>query len=266
MLCGVVHINKVKIVPADGVELIADILNGLGDVGLYLSRGEVVCVEMAGRVLCCENFVVAEHSLDPVVEREAGVVEVAVRVVPSIVFAEVANLITNEVFDEVVLDVDIGEEVDEELFIVLHSGTKKVDLGVGVEVVVSDGFEVVFEVLEVVVASFGIVNVLKVFVVGRLVEVDISEPVRGHGLSSVVSKNCLRINGSAGHDYSGLTRRRLQRGLDRYVLQRLIDATETVDETLPDSRTVRIDGAAHFGPTSKTDHFVKEVLAFLHEP
>lgn len=45
----------------------------------------------------------------------------------------------------------------------------------------------------------------------------------------------------------------------------LIDATEIVDETLPDSRCVRIDGEAHFGLISKVDHFVEEVLAFRHE-
>ncbi len=45
----------------------------------------------------------------------------------------------------------------------------------------------------------------------------------------------------------------------------LIDVTETVDETLPDSRSVRIDGEAHFGLISKADHFVEEVLAFRHE-
>lgn len=43
--------------------------------------------------------------------------------------------------------------------------------------------------------------------------------------------------------------------------QPLIDATETVDETLPDSRIVRIDGVGHFGLISKTDHFVEAVLA-----
>lgn len=47
--------------------------------------------------------------------------------------------------------------------------------------------------------------------------------------------------------------------------QRLIDATETVDETLLDSRTVWTDGAAHFGPISKTDHFVEAVLGFSNE-
>lgn len=45
----------------------------------------------------------------------------------------------------------------------------------------------------------------------------------------------------------------------------LIDVTETVDETLPASRSVRIDGVAHFGLISKADYFVEEVLAFRHE-
>lgn len=45
----------------------------------------------------------------------------------------------------------------------------------------------------------------------------------------------------------------------------LIDATETVDETLPRSRIVRIDEVGHWGLISKSDHCVEEVLAFLHE-
>jgi pimeloyl-ACP methyl ester carboxylesterase len=45
----------------------------------------------------------------------------------------------------------------------------------------------------------------------------------------------------------------------------LIAATETVAETLPDSRLVRIDGEAHFGLISKPDRCVGAVLAFRHE-
>ena len=43
-----------------------------------------------------------------------------------------------------------------------------------------------------------------------------------------------------------------------------IDATETVDQTLPDSRIVRIDGADHFGLITMPDRCVEEVLAFRH--
>ena len=44
-----------------------------------------------------------------------------------------------------------------------------------------------------------------------------------------------------------------------------IDTTETLDETLPDSRIVRIEGADHFGLISKPDCCVEEILAFHHE-
>ncbi|WP_416840442.1 alpha/beta fold hydrolase [Haloferax sp. DFSO52] len=43
-----------------------------------------------------------------------------------------------------------------------------------------------------------------------------------------------------------------------------IEATDTLGETLPNSRIVRIDGADHFGLISKPDRCVEEVLAFLH--
>ncbi|MDS0301093.1 alpha/beta hydrolase [Halogeometricum sp. S1BR25-6] len=42
------------------------------------------------------------------------------------------------------------------------------------------------------------------------------------------------------------------------------DTTKTLDETLPDSRIVRIDGADHFGLISKPDRCVEEILAFRH--
>ena len=42
-------------------------------------------------------------------------------------------------------------------------------------------------------------------------------------------------------------------------------ATETLDETLPDSRIGRIEGADHFGLISKPDRCVEEVLAFRDE-
>jgi pimeloyl-ACP methyl ester carboxylesterase len=45
----------------------------------------------------------------------------------------------------------------------------------------------------------------------------------------------------------------------------LVVATETVDETLPDGRIVRFDGAGHFGLISNTNHFVEEILAFFEE-
>ena len=44
-----------------------------------------------------------------------------------------------------------------------------------------------------------------------------------------------------------------------------IDTTATLDETLPDSRIGRIDGADHFGLISKPDRCVEEMLAFRHE-
>jgi pimeloyl-ACP methyl ester carboxylesterase len=44
-----------------------------------------------------------------------------------------------------------------------------------------------------------------------------------------------------------------------------IEATETVDETLPHSRIVRIDGADHFGLISKPDPCVEAILAFVRD-
>ena len=45
----------------------------------------------------------------------------------------------------------------------------------------------------------------------------------------------------------------------------LVDLTETVDETLPDSRIVVFDGHGHFAMNTATDRFIDEVLAFIQE-
>lgn len=45
----------------------------------------------------------------------------------------------------------------------------------------------------------------------------------------------------------------------------LIDATETVDETLPDSRIVVFDGHGHFAMNTATDRFIDELLTFIRE-
>jgi pimeloyl-ACP methyl ester carboxylesterase len=45
----------------------------------------------------------------------------------------------------------------------------------------------------------------------------------------------------------------------------LIDATETVDETLPDSRIIVFDGHGHFAMNTAPELFVEEVLAFIPE-
>lgn len=47
--------------------------------------------------------------------------------------------------------------------------------------------------------------------------------------------------------------------------QPFIDATETVDETLPDSRIVVFDGYGHFAMTTATDRFIDELLTFIRE-
>lgn len=45
----------------------------------------------------------------------------------------------------------------------------------------------------------------------------------------------------------------------------LIDATEAVDDALPDSRIATIDGAAHFAMLTAPERFVDEILAFTRE-
>lgn len=45
----------------------------------------------------------------------------------------------------------------------------------------------------------------------------------------------------------------------------LIDATEVVDEVLPDSRVVVFDGHAHWALNTATDRFIDEVLTFIGE-
>lgn len=45
----------------------------------------------------------------------------------------------------------------------------------------------------------------------------------------------------------------------------LVDLTETVHETLPDSRIVVFDGHGHFAMLTATDRFTDEVLAFTSE-
>lgn len=47
--------------------------------------------------------------------------------------------------------------------------------------------------------------------------------------------------------------------------QPLIDATETIDETLPDSRIVVFDGHGHFAMNAETDRFIDELLTFIRE-
>lgn len=47
--------------------------------------------------------------------------------------------------------------------------------------------------------------------------------------------------------------------------QRLTDATEAVDDALPNGRIVIIDGAKRFGMLTARDRFIDEVLAVIPE-
>jgi pimeloyl-ACP methyl ester carboxylesterase len=44
------------------------------------------------------------------------------------------------------------------------------------------------------------------------------------------------------------------------------DATEAVDDALPNSRVTAFDGQEHVAMLTATDRFVDEVLAFVREP
>ena len=44
------------------------------------------------------------------------------------------------------------------------------------------------------------------------------------------------------------------------------DATEAVNEALPNSRVVMFDGHGHVAMLTATDRFINEVLTFIHEP